>query len=126
MKTNSEPNFAQPYWKGYEVFSWIAYRNPDKLGALDELRLLKFSKVRWRREVLYLLRRKNADPSHPDYWDAELIKSPWARTVDANYEEALLNVLRNGEITAYHNDKELPEQYWWGRTPTLAVASVIW
>ena len=90
MKTNSEPNFAQPYWKGYEVFSWIAYRNPDKLGALDELRLLKFSKVRWRREVLYLLRRKNADPSHPDYWDAELIESPWARTVDANYERGSL------------------------------------
>jgi hypothetical protein len=117
MKTDSEPNFARSYWNGYEVLSWIAYRNPDKLGIFNELRLLKFSKARWRREELYPLKRKNADLSHPDYWDAELIESPWAGTVEADYEGILLNALRDGEISTYRNEK-LPKESWWGRSPT--------
>jgi hypothetical protein len=118
MKTDSEPNFARSYWNGYEVLSWIAYRNADRLGTFNELKLLKFSKVRWRREEPYPLRRKNADPSHPGYWDADLIESPWAGTIEADYEGSLLNALRDGAIPAYRNGEKLKREFWWGKSPT--------
>jgi hypothetical protein len=118
MKTDSEAIFARSYWNGYEIQSWIAYREPSKMNAFNQIKLQKFSRIKWRREVLYPGGRRNTEPTHPDYWDAELIESPWAGTIEPDYEEVLLSALRDGEVPGYLNGERLPAEYWWGKSLT--------
>jgi hypothetical protein len=91
--------FAKPGWSKWRVYSWIAYRDPERICTIEDS------------PSLGALRRYG-DKRH--YANAD----EWSNLLDKAPEQTLLRALQEGELVALDGDgNELHTGYWLVRTP---------
>jgi hypothetical protein len=88
-----ERAFNKPDWSQWEVFSWIAWRDPTQICAIQD------------DSTLRAYRRHGLDRESSD------------EPVDDDSDFTLVDALKKGRLAAIRDGAELPREYWFGKAP---------
>jgi hypothetical protein len=88
-----ERAFNKPDWSKWEVFSWIAWRDPTLICAIED------------DSTLRAYRRHGLDRESSD------------EPVDDDSDFTLVDALKKGRLPAIREGAELPREYWFGKAP---------